>query len=206
MHLMSVRSYVFLHSVLICTTGGSLRADIVTGEYSSEWFTRDSQMVGIDVGIEAGGWSHDDTDYHEIFIDHLSDPSSQAAQFIVPNQGSRDYFREGELISPLGDFGNGIGIGSSSYYKGETYYNLFGEIGEMMFLGFVFNNHTGSGEPLRNYGFLQIQKISAGEFEIIGYAYESENQVPIEAFNLVPAPSGVTLFGACGLCAARRKR
>jgi len=115
-------------------------------------------------------------------------------------------YEVGDLVTSSHDQFEIFAYGSSTYdiFTGETYYSLIGEVGEPYFLGFTFLNESGP-ETVRNYGFMQWNKVSSSQYEYVGYAYETQGGVSIEIFN-IPSPSAFGVLGVSGLALTRRRR
>jgi hypothetical protein len=116
-----------------------------------------------------------------------------------PNNVFDQFFRQGESIGDFFEFSDRISLGGLS---DDGFNDLVGEIGEQIFMGFrVINPDTST-----NLGFIQLTRVGEFSFEANGWAYETEADADLIAFDVVPSPSTLALLGTGGLCFTRRRR
>ncbi len=195
----------YVLSVAVCLSMGAVHAEVhaevLTGVINQG--AGGISLVGTPLGLEFQGWSHDEVDYADLI---WNNPSYAVGASFVGASWS-DY-SIGDSVTATDNRYSGLAWGSSFYdpFYDEISYSYIGVIGETFFLGFTFVNDSDPGNILQNFGFIQIEKLTPSQYNWVGYAYETDANASIEVFNLVPAPSGVAVFGLAALGVTRRRR
>ncbi len=182
---------------VVCGVVGCAQAEVVTGEISGL-----RNLIGIPIGLDFVGWGHNEVSYSDLVWTVDSYPASP--MFVDSITGSD--LMVGDYVTSSGARSGVTYWGSSEYWKDEVYNDYIGTVGESFYLGFTFVDDSNPEDVIRNFGFIQILKLSENEFDWIGYAYETQDAVSIEVYDLIPAPSGIAAFGLAGLCLTRRRR
>lgn len=191
-----------LTASVIALAGSTSFAEVVTGLLSDDHISTGTGLVGAGLEFFFDGTTHDGTSFSYLNIINSDNPWQQHAAFAHNSVStSAPIYAVGEYVRP-GTFQDSAmywGTSSYDYYTGDTYNYFVGEVGESLYIGFVFDRELGDGTTLvRNYGFIQLFKVNNSQYSTIGYAYESDADSRIQVFNLVPAPSGVA-FASFGL-------
>lgn len=192
-------------SIVACGVGLA-QASIITGSFDDP-HARPAVLNGIGVTFTSEGWSHNDTLYHEWWLEggvFLENPDGESL-------GIGRTFLEGAVLSEGFSTHSMLRVGTSYYFKnkdGSSYeHNTIGEIGQSLYLGFRTSEYLAGEDRFEHrYGFIQTIKRGDLYFELVGWAYETDADTPLVTFNLVPAPSAAAMLGLGGLVATRRRR
>ena len=184
-------------ALVVCGVVGCAQAEVVTGEISGS-----RNLVGIPIGLEFVGWGHNNISYSDLVWSVASYPADPS--FVDSVTGSD--LVVGDFVTSSGSRSGGMYWGSTEHGEDWEYHDYIGTIGESLYLGFTFVDDSDPGDVIRNFGFIQLFKLSSYQFDWIGYAYETQDAVSIEVYDLIPAPTCVAVFGLAGLCLTRRRR
>ncbi len=190
-------------SVMVCGVGLA-QASVITGLFSDP-YGHPAVLTGLGVAFTADGWSHNDTSYHEWWMEggeFLENPDGHGL-------GIGKAFLEGAVLSDAFSTNPMLRIGTSTYIfddGGFYVHDTIGEIGQSVYLGFRTSEYLADEDRFAyRYGFIQAVKRSELQYEYVGWAYETSADASIVTFNLVPAPSAGALLGLAGLVASRRR-
>lgn len=191
-------------------------AEIITGDIPGSNFSFPGAQhfiddMGIGVVVDYGGGGGFSSLGMSIFP--TGSNGSHGASFLTSgNAGYSNnadaYFVEGQAIGGDADEQGSIAFWyeeNNCGCKDPTLYSL-GFIGEYQYIGTKTELMNSAGNIEEHFGFIQLLRVSEDVWEPIGWAYETEADTELIAFNLIPAPSSLALLGAGGLCLTRRRR